>query len=444
MKSSGKTGGFSGKVQQQPDGTVRQSQIVTTFGPGAMVDLLTDAVIVGGLDFWSYDKNYAIPHIPEPRLRDAIAERFRSQGRELSQDQPFRAPPLGNDREPTKFVGVQVLEFPQWFVCQNVKCRALLRRDGLDFKSRRYWHQCDRTKRTECVPVRFVSACKRGHMDEFNWIGFVHARGQKERCASPSLTFQEGSTGDFSDIWVECACGASAKLNATQGLKLPCFGSRPWLGPEGKEECTEHVRLLVRTASNSYFPQVVSALSIPDPAGELQERVRSVWDVVKSATKELLSAFRQIDKVRIALEGYADEDVLAAVKALHDDKPVTQGAIRTAEFRQFVASKPEVAGDLPPIGATFFARSVKAKGGFPRVWVVWWWLPSFAKFPRRLGSRGSNRLVRIFRANTILAFKPRILDSRRTGFQPRSSAAKGYSSSSTRRRFENGRSGRSS
>jgi hypothetical protein len=358
-------GGFGGKVQQRPDGTFRQSQVVTTFGPGAMVDLLNDAVLVGGLDFWSYDRNFAIPTISEPRLRDAIVERFRNLGRELSQDQPFRAPPIGSDREPSKFAGVQVLEFPQWFVCQNVHCRALVRRDGLELTSHRYFHQCDRTHKSECVPVRFVSACKRGHIDEFHWIGFVHSVGSRERCASPSLTFQEGVTGDFNDIRVACACGASAKLNATYGLELPCFGSRPWLGPEGKEECKEHVRLLVRTASNSYFPQVVSALSIPDPAGDLQERVRSVWDVVKTATKELLPAFRQIEKVRIALEGYGDDQVLLAVSAIAEDRPVSQGSIRTAEFKQFVASKVEAPGDLPPVGATFFARTVRPKGGLP-------------------------------------------------------------------------------
>ena len=41
------------------------------------------------------------------------------------------------------------------------------------------------------------------------------------------------------------------------------------MADEGKEECDEKLRLLVRTASNGYFPQVVSALSIPDPGREL-------------------------------------------------------------------------------------------------------------------------------------------------------------------------------
>jgi hypothetical protein len=339
--------------------------MVTTFGPGAMVDLLNDAVLVGGLDFWTGPQ----VTIAEPRLREAIVERFRMSNRDLSQDAPFRAPPVGNDREPSRAAGVGVLEFPHWFVCQNPGCRALQRKDGLDLKSHRYWHHCGRDRKSECVPVRFVSACKRGHIDEFHWIAFVHAVDPRTagqgRCAAPSLSFLEGATGDFNDIVIRCDCGAQAKLSATYALELPCFGSRPWLGPEAKEDCKEHIRLLVRTATNSYFPQVVSALSIPDPAGEVYERVESVWDVVKAATPELLPAFRQIPKVQIALQGHTDADVLEAVKAKADGKPLTSGPIRTAEFRQFTSAKPEQPGDLPKHEESFFARAVRPRGGLP-------------------------------------------------------------------------------
>jgi hypothetical protein len=53
------------------------------------------------------------------------------------------------------------------------------------------------------------------------------------------------------------------------------------------------------------------------------------------------------------------------VKAIQEDKPITQGPLRTAEFKQFVTSKQEAHGDLPPTGSTFFARSVKPKDGLP-------------------------------------------------------------------------------
>jgi hypothetical protein len=366
MRRGSKPGG---RVQQQPEGSVRQSQVVTTFGPGSMVDLLKDAALVGGLDFWSYDRAFAIPHIQEPRLRDKIAERFQKLGRELSPEFPFRAPPVGNDREATRFAGIQVLEFPMWFVCQNPACRALIHavKARLDLKNGRRWHQCTNSGGDECVPVRFVMACKRGHVDEFSWMHFAHSRFPAGRCAAPSLKFEEGATGDFNEILVTCECGASEPLRHVQGMKLKCHGARPWLGPEGTEDCAEEeARLLVRTATNSYFPQVMSALTIPDPAGAIQEAIRGVWDVLKNVTKETLPVFRTIDKVRLSIDGYPDEAVLAAVVAMKENRPVSSGSIRGAEFELLASSKDEVAGDRPPPGEIFFARRAKLRGGMPQ------------------------------------------------------------------------------
>ena len=72
------------------------------------------------------------------------------------------------------------------------------------------------------------------------------------------MRLQEGASGDFSEIRVECtSCGNSQSLSAAlqrgaDGSTLfECGGHRPWLGGEGGEECGEPMRLLVRTASNS-------------------------------------------------------------------------------------------------------------------------------------------------------------------------------------------------
>ena len=264
-----------GKSQNQipPDGSVRRSQSVTTFGPGAMMDLVKQAVLVGGLDFWGWNKEAGIPVLQEPRLRDALAPRFEAIGRKLSIEAAFREPPAGDDRSPSRFVGIQVLEFPAWVVCQNPGCRTLVRKDALTLKAGRYVHQCSRTTSSECVPVRFLGACRRGHCEDWPWIPFAHfSAGGK--CSSPELVLDEGATGDFTQVFVRCAsCQARTPLSTAYapGLRFPCSGHRFWLGPEGDEPCTEKLRLLVRTASNSYFPQVVSALSIPDPGAALEE-----------------------------------------------------------------------------------------------------------------------------------------------------------------------------
>ena len=50
-------------------GDVRPSQVITTFGPGAIVDLQTMSVIVAGIDSWPTDEEFAIH---EPRLERAL------------------------------------------------------------------------------------------------------------------------------------------------------------------------------------------------------------------------------------------------------------------------------------------------------------------------------------------------------------------------------------
>jgi len=362
--------GWGKKSFERPHGQVRRSQVVTTYGPGALVDLIDHAVLVGGLDFWSWDlRSGPKQAIEEPRLRDVLAQQLKGVGRELSVDNAFFEPPVGSDREPTRRSGIQVLEFPQWFVCQNPACRALVRKDSLELRSQRYRHACDDRKRgTESVPVRFVAACPRGHLEDYPWLAFVHELAGRQRCSAPRLKLDEGASGDFSEIWVRCACGGQRPLAQAMAkeFKIPCRGERPWLGAESREDCEESLRLLVRTASNAYFAQTVSALSVPEVGREMEEAVRQVWDILKSATAETLGAFRSIPRVQMAIGRYSDDDVLATVAALKKGGSAQREPLRTAEFRQFTSAKPEAPGDLPPPEEIFFARTARPRDGLPR------------------------------------------------------------------------------
>ena len=357
--------GFAGrfKVGEPPAGRIRRSQVVTTYGPGALVDLVDQSVLIGGLDFWKWDPHKGQQAIDEPRLRDALAERFQQAGRPLSFENYFFEPPLGDDQAPTKVSGIQALEFPHWSVCQS--CRALIRNDHLQLKSGRYHHDCG--KMAVCVPVRFVGACTRGHVEDFPWIAFVH-RHRGTVCPSPSLQLAEGASGDFSEIRVVCvACDQQQPLSAAtaEEFKMPCRGERPWLGTEGREDCNEGLRLLVRTATHAYFAQTVSALSIPEVGRELEERVRSIWEILKDVTAQDLPTFRKIAKVAAAVGAYSDQEVLTVVQAIRKGVPARKERLRTAEFRQLVAASPEAPGDLPSHEDIFFARAAKPTGGLP-------------------------------------------------------------------------------
>ena len=72
---------------RKPQGEIRQSQLITTFGPGSMVDLPKHSVLVAGLDFWSPGGDA----ISEPRLSRKLARVLDVPSVE------FRTPPAPND-----------------------------------------------------------------------------------------------------------------------------------------------------------------------------------------------------------------------------------------------------------------------------------------------------------------------------------------------------------
>ncbi|MEZ4308562.1 MAG: DrmB family protein [Polyangiaceae bacterium] len=355
-KKTGKGGGG----HRQPDGRVRLGQVITTFGPGAMVDLLEHAVLIGGLDYWRYDKHKDEGFVDEPRLRDAVARRVEPLGVDLAQGRAFRLAPAGDDDAPAPYCGIQVAEFPSWFVCQQ--CRALSPSKNLERDKQRYVHHCTNRSRGFCVPVRFVATCRRGHLEEFPWVRFVHGR-LEGRCETPDLYLEEDASGDFSHIVVQCrACDSHRRLSeAREAALLPqCRGERPWLGPEGNEEkgCEEKLQLLVRTASSAYFAQWMSALSIPDKTREVMNKVSQadVWSVLQNAERDDIGFFKKkVPAVSAALGGYGDEEIFAALEAVRKGKTPVREGLRTAEYRVFMEAKDEVPGQLPPRDSTFFA-----------------------------------------------------------------------------------------
>lgn len=360
-----------------PEGKIRVSQLVTTFGPGAMVDLLDHAVLVGGLDYWKYDPKQPEPKIDEDRLRDAVLPRVKGLGLNLGQGDSFRTGPKGNDDAAGPWNGIKVAEFPLWFVCQS--CKALSYYKSLEEKGGRYRHQCTRTKVGNCVPIRFVATCKDGHLAEFPWNWFVHKDG--ERCDGQDLYFKEGTTGDFGELYVHCdACQAARPLSEARAEKaLPkCNGHRPWLGKQADEPCEHSLQMLSRTASNSYFSQTVSALSIPEKGRELQKAVASpkLWPFLKKATttEKVASMREMVDDIDVALaditeksaSDFSNAEIAEAVNFAHGGNDAPRERIRTAEYKEFLTARDETAGEVPPREVNFFASRMVNRRPLPR------------------------------------------------------------------------------
>jgi hypothetical protein len=354
--------------KQTPDGQLRQSQMVTTFGPGAMVDLVDRSVVIGGLEHWSF-ANDSPQILDEPRLRRSLVRRLKQLDPQLdlSREGYFRAPPAGDSRDARKSVGVRSLEFPRWFVCTG--CRRLATGPtAFELRDNRREHDCRKglsRKPKRANPVRFVAACERGHLSDFPWIAFVH-QDREEKCPAPELELHENAIGDVSRIEARCTtCGARRSMRHAAHLPYKCQGDRPWLGGAAcNEACGLPLKMLVRTASHAYFSQVVSALRLeeptPDPVRQLV-RAPAVWAFVQNVASEgdVAAVRRLVPQAAGALKDIEDSAVFAAVVAERDGgQEAREKPLRTAEFEQFHDAPLEQPGIVPDPGKRFAAYRV--------------------------------------------------------------------------------------
>ena len=142
--------------QRQPDGQARRSQLLLGAGPGALVDLVDDAVIIGGLDAWRYHRDQD-GFISEPRLQAKAQALLNSVPWWNHKEVRLRLPPECDSDHPSPGVGIGVGRFPRWFLCQNAECRSLVPLKALDRPAMRR-HTCvhNKGKNHPVVPIRFV------------------------------------------------------------------------------------------------------------------------------------------------------------------------------------------------------------------------------------------------------------------------------------------------
>ena len=129
-------------------------------------------------------------------------------------------------------------------------------------------------------PIRFVAGCKSGHLQDIDWRDVVHRQGDRS-CKKPMSWVERGVSADPGDMGVSCACGARVTVADLYkpGFLRKCRGSSPWLTPrwETGESCDEDLSLLPRSATNAYFPQTVSVISMPSSGQALSDAVNRHW-----------------------------------------------------------------------------------------------------------------------------------------------------------------------
>ncbi|MBF0613161.1 MAG: DUF1998 domain-containing protein [Magnetococcales bacterium] len=341
---------------------LRTSQLITTFGPGAMVDLPEAAVMIASLDYWRYDRS-RLPIILESRLTAKLARHLGISQLVLQAPPPCLDFAPGNQKQ-----GVDVWRFPQWFLVQNpvpvargVR-RRLVHQNAL-LPDLKYRDSGDK-KNKEVVPIRFVRACRKGHIGDIDWPSFVH-EGRTD-CRRELWFEDRGIGGNLDEQFIVCDCGQERALSKAATPEFHalghCDGSRPWLGSNSWEGCTESNRLLIRSASNAYFPQVMSVISIPDMTSPVDDVVRSLWDdfLVDVQTEDDLHKVRRKPTPAAKLQGIEDIAILQAIERVRIGEAGTERSVKDVEFDVLSSvTTHDRAFDRPE--GDFFARALPSE-----------------------------------------------------------------------------------
>jgi hypothetical protein len=351
------------------------SQLLLTYGPGAMMDLPDHAVLVSGLQGWRYAGDWQ-PVAEErlvPLLREQLGDKLGAGFTGL------RQPPVyDEERRDDRAPGVEVMIFPTWFTVDESRqpgktdisgesgAAGEKRRRMVEFgdltatKAGKLSYAVD-GKKAEVNPVRFVAACAKGHLQDIDWRFLAHRNGDRS-CRKPLYWVEQGVSSDPSDISVRCTCGAVVTLGDLYKPKFigRCSCNSPWLQPKrlADETCDNDLRLLPRSATNTYFPQTVTVISLT----RSDDRVRQTIDEHRPTIDSIrgmgnfLDVLRSLPTTKGAFAEFSDDEILRALDAAGNDGGPSAANPRIAEFDLLASGNPVIGNDAP--GSFLYAETL--------------------------------------------------------------------------------------
>lgn len=305
---------------------IRVGQLIAPFGPGSLyTDRRGIPHVVCGLDYWYMKHDAARGMVACSDV--AEFEILESRLSELLHVDRFRAPPdyrpvrRGGTPPPNAALAIPALRFPTWY------------RHTVTGEMRRFSPESAKlppAKGGRWQPVRFVSVCAGGHLNEFPWQEWIG-------CNCPGhngLRIIDRGGADLASIKVHCTTcppgSDGARGRSLSGTTSPpdrqssaddggnrkgrsvletagisCPGERPWLGPGAEEcDCPHPLVGALINQTNLYFPRTVAAILLPEMSTD-DEAARARTELEKdqaycSAKKLEWKLFGKSDPVRMA------------------------------------------------------------------------------------------------------------------------------------------------
>ena len=237
--------------------SIRYNQIIAPFGPGSIFEFKSQSFIINTIDYWQEANG---KQIKEPRLTEVLGvERLLTPGSSGDPKHSF----------------VKITRFPVWHFCSNKKCNKLQKfTKKIEPDEKPTCIDCD----SPLIPMRFVLACSKGHVQDVPWDLWVHKKNHQCSGKNNMKFYSDGKSGGLESLFVECSdCKSKESLHQItsieniERLKWQCFGSFPWYFNPVPVKCRMIPRVLQKGSSNIHFGSIRSSIDIPPSGKNLSE-----------------------------------------------------------------------------------------------------------------------------------------------------------------------------
>jgi hypothetical protein len=315
--------------------SIRRSQYITTYGPGAIIEGPNGPRLIPRPDIGLFQPMGLSP------TRYEIPSQTMSTGL-LGGARIFRLPSNAELHKRANYYVYRTRIFPSWALC--VTHRIL-------YFSMRGCPKCGGSPKGRQEAIRFVRACKRGHLDDVDWNYMVH---KGKSCSNRDAFEWIGGGGALSELRLRCPeCGARVHFGQAYNRDWPCLGRRPETEPfrssPNRSGCAEPARIIQRQASNLRIPEIALTFTVPKRATRLHELLAKepVLHALRAAPPDSLDQLQRMlerlvkygDILPADMEEIVSHDFDEIVEVLDDvNEPVPSDpfSVYLAEFHSLI------------------------------------------------------------------------------------------------------------
>ena len=298
-------------------GELRTSQLITSYGVGAIVDFKEETAILGSADDWRPLDEDDIRILRCHNLEKILNRQFFVKPKCDKKNRAIYKRSYSHD--------IGAYRFPKTLYCPA--CTRLWAEKQLAGLQKGELHCPKCGKRL--VPSRFVVVCRHGHIDDFPYASWVHRGGACSKYAEGQPAnlklFNINGRTNLGSLMVSCEdCGM---IRSMQEAFIPealasvykCTGRQPWLDHDDYTPCTERAVVRMRASTGVYMPVNISALNIPPWSTNVNKLLLKHLDAMEGKKEDALIAYIE-KKISPFLPNVSIARIIASYRTLTSEQ----------------------------------------------------------------------------------------------------------------------------